>query len=117
MPFLAPIGVAVAGSAVAGTAAATIIGGATLLAGGLGIAALAKGVFGKPPKAPSVPSLTQALGAQPTVGPTQAQAEKKSRTVALAEQRERLRGSKTILTSPQGLLSPIQVTGKTLLGA
>lgn len=108
MPFLAPVGAAVVGStAAAGASTAALATIGTLAVGGIGF--LGSQLF-KSPDTPSAPS------ALPTA-PTQAAATEKSRADAVAEQRERLRGSKTTLTSPQGLLAPVQVTGKTLLGA
>jgi hypothetical protein len=107
MPFLAPLGAALI-PATAGTAAATAVGvGATAL-GGLAIGGLAKGLFSSP-DTPSLPALPAA--------PSQAGAEKASRAEAVAEQRAKLRGSKTNLTGGS-LLAPLgPTTQKTLLGA
>ncbi len=107
MPFLAPVGAAIVGStaaAGASTAALATIGTIGVGAGGF----LLSQMF----KSPDTPSLPAA----PTA-PSAAEATELSRTESLAEQREKLRGSKTTLTSSQGLLTAVDPTAKTLLGA
>lgn len=92
------------------------IGGAGLAAGLGGAAVLGAAAFG-------VGSLltgggkssVQAPAALPAA-PSQQQAETQSRGKAVEEQRTKLRGSRTTKTSPQGLLSLKETTGKTLLG-
>ena len=112
MPFLAPIGAAVLGTT--GTAAATgfaasLVGTAVVAGGGLALAGLGKSVFGSGSNLPDQAGIT---------APSTKAAQETSRADAVEEQRSRLRGSKTILTSPGGLLAQAgQSTGKTLLGA
>ena len=86
--------------------AAGLTGGAVLGAAGLGIGSLLTGFGGSStPQLPALPA-----------PPSQAAADAKSRTDAVAEQRTKLRGSKTNLTGADNLLSVGQTTGKTLLG-
>ena len=115
MPFLVPIGAAVAtglGAAAGGTAA-TLISAATVGGLGFGLAKVGTSLFKGLTSSPSSPGL-QPLPA----GPSTADAAKTSRAEAVDEQRSRLRGSATTLTGPSSLLATVgQSTGKTLLGA
>jgi hypothetical protein len=104
MPFLAPLGVAVLPALAGSTGLAATVGAGTLLAGGLGIAGLAKGLFSSP-DTPEVPALPAAPSFEDTQG------------TSLEEQRENLRGkSKTTLTSNNLLATDGDTEKKTLLG-
>jgi hypothetical protein len=108
MPFLVPIGAAVATGLGATGTAATLIGGATTIGLGFGLAkagtSLLGGLFGggeapQVPAAPTAPSFEEAQG------------------TSLEEQREKLRGkSKTTLTSNNLLSTAGETEKKTLLG-
>jgi len=117
MPFLAPIGVAIAASAgatlAAGGTAAAIVGGLGLAAGGLAVAGLAKSVIGgsKPagggnfnqPNLPSVPSTGQASAAASQIIKDQ---KRRSTNRVTSTQEDR-----------QNLLANPSTTKKTLLGS
>ena len=118
MAFIPALGTTVAGligiqgPVTLGTA--TAIGGATILGGGAlavaGTKALGKALI---PDIPALPSLGDIPA--PPVAPTFEQAQEKTREEQLRDLRRKRAG--TILTSPEGLLAPAEVTGKTLLGA
>ena len=105
MAFLIPIGAAVLGTSLTASVGAVgtgILGGA-ILGGGLFAAQGLLGSSSTPdlPALPAAPSFEDAQGT--------------SREQQLEVLRHKRAG--TTLTSPEGLLEPTQVTGKTLLGA
>jgi len=115
MPFLAPIGIALTGGALSGTAAA-IVGGLSIASAGVGVASGIKslvggqqggggsggGGVGTPPALPSIPSLKQAEAAA-----TQQIKQKKRRATTRVA---------TSQAEQTNLLANPSVTQKTLLG-
>ena len=116
MPFLIPIGAAVAAGVGATGLAATVISAATVGGLGFGLAkiggSLLGGLFGSPatPAAPQAPA-----AAIPSAAEIQKEADITAQKNALALARRKRTG--TTLTSPQGLLSTEESSQKTLLGS
>jgi hypothetical protein len=118
MAFLAPIGFALGvGSAATATTAATgvlaasLVGGAVVGGTAAGIAGMVKSASQKMPEVKSA--------APPQVTATVPTTAEEKATVVEAEKRKLQQGRtgrSTILTSPQGILTPANVGIKTLLG-
>jgi len=116
MPFLIPLGAAIAtGVGFTGTAA-TIVGGLTTIGLGTGLAFGAKSLLtgllpgSQTPTAPQAPAAATASSAEEIKKQADITAQKNK--LALARRKR----TGTTLTSPQGLLSTEQSSQKSLLG-